>query len=1266
MPVDPAARPHDDSSIIVGFRPGARAADRSAVAAAVGATRSDLLVASDAPTYLLHLATGRSVAASLDALRSNPNVRFAEPDYVQTADVESNDPYVTAGGTWGMYGDASTPANAYGSQAAEAWSAGSVGSSGTYVVVIDEGVDVNHVDLADNIWTNPYETLNGVDDDGNGFVDDVHGWDFVANDASVFDGSADDHGTHVAGTIGAVGGNGIGVAGVNWDVTLIPAKFLGTSGGLTSNAVRAIDYAIDLKVRHGLNVVAASNSWGGGGFSQSLLDAINRAGDAGIVFVVAAGNNSTNNDGTPYYPAGYQCTTTAAGRPRGWDCLVTVASITNTGAKSDFSNYGAVSVDLGAPGSAVMSTLPYDTYGSYSGTSMATPHVSGAVALCASANPALGAREIRTALLDTVAPTPSLAGITTTGGRLDVGALVARCSTPAGPLVGGPSGLAATASSSGTIRLTWTDGSSNEAFTEVQMSTGGCSNFVAAMTVGANASSVDVVGLSASTTYCFRVRAGNTHSTGGVLDVSAWSSTASATTASAPVPYRCSADVFAWVDTASAASLVMADDSSTQIAIGFSFPFYGANYTSVYVGSNGVLGFGAAAIGYANTMLPTSSLPNGIAAVLWDDLSPNLGGTVSYLRTGTAPNRRFVASWVGVPQYNVAQSAVTFQAVLEESTGSITYQYLDTVLGNVSYDRGASATVGTETVDGLYGTTVSYNRASLLDRTSLRCLQATTAAPSITTTVLPNAHLQSAYSAGLGVLGGAAPYTWSIVSGSLPPGLSLATASGLVSGTPTAQGSTAVGVKVTDAEGRTATSTVTVVVDEGVVVATSSLPPAGAGVGYSTTLVASGGTAPYSWSASGVPGGMSLSSAGVLSGTPLATGTSTITVTVTDASSPALTGTRQLTLDVTAAPAVTTSSLAAAGSSLPYSYALASSGGTGTHTWSVASGALPVGATLSPSGVLSGTTSTPGTSSFTVRVTDGLGRTADRALVLQVLPPVTVATASLGQGTTGTAYSVALTASGGSGSYVWSATNLPPGLAVAPSTGVLSGIPTLQGTWVVGLTAVDAAMPAASATKLITLVVAAPLTVTTVSLPTAYTSSSYSTTLAASGGSGSLTWSLYSGTLPTGVALSSAGVLSGIPTVLGTFTPTIRVVDAYGRVATRAFTLSVITSTTLKVSTIVIVKATTSTGATGTVTVTVVNGSGVAVGSVTVTGTFTVSGITGSSSKSSTTSSTGVAVLKSNTYKSITGRTLGFCITSLAKSGFTFDRTGPSCVSIVI
>jgi subtilisin family serine protease len=331
----------------------------------------------------------------------------------------STDPYYVDGSLWGM------GATGSGSNAAGAWASGFIGSSNIVVGVIDEGIQYTHPDLSANIWVNPVDVLNGKskrDEDGNGYADDIYGWDFANNDNTIYDGgsagAADKHGTHVAGTIGARS-NSVGVVGVNWNIKMISAKFLKQGGGTTSNAIRAINYLTDLKKNRGINIVATNSSWGGGGYSQALLDAIQAGGNEGILFVAAAGNNSSNNDTTLSYPSTYVCNTTSNG-----ECLISVAAINSAGAMASFSNYGATSVDLGAPGVGIWSTMAGNKYESYSGTSMATPHVTGAIALLSSK--CLGATMAwkRTALLASGTATSSLAGKSVTGMRLNVGGLL--------------------------------------------------------------------------------------------------------------------------------------------------------------------------------------------------------------------------------------------------------------------------------------------------------------------------------------------------------------------------------------------------------------------------------------------------------------------------------------------------------------------------------------------------------------------------------------------------------------------------------------------------------------------------------------------------------------------------------------------------------------------------------------------------------------------------------------------------------------------------
>ncbi|MDB5968230.1 MAG: peptidase in kexin sedolisin [Hydrocarboniphaga sp.] len=417
-----AQRPYITGELLIQFKAGTAAADKAAALKPVGGNVLQSLVKGGRGQLDLDRVSfggNVSIETAMRLLQASPRVDFAEPNWVYQHDTVSNDPYYLDGSLYGMYGSSTSPSNIYGSGAGEAWAVEHICSNKMIVGVIDEGAMYTHEDLKANFWTNPFDAVDGIDNDGNGYIDDVHGWDFDGNDNSTFDGSGDDHGTHVSGTIAAVGGNGIGVAGVCWKAKIISAKFLGARGGTTANAILAIDYLSDLKTRHALKMPAINNSWGGGGFSQALKDAIDRSGVAEILFIAAAGNDGVDDDVSPHYPSSYDSET-----------IVSVASIDSSGALSSFSNYGAVSVDIGAPGSSIVSTVPSkainpskvkSAYASYSGTSMATPHVTGAVVMLSSIKSGKTALQLKDLLISKGTPTASLDGKTSSGKRLNLG-----------------------------------------------------------------------------------------------------------------------------------------------------------------------------------------------------------------------------------------------------------------------------------------------------------------------------------------------------------------------------------------------------------------------------------------------------------------------------------------------------------------------------------------------------------------------------------------------------------------------------------------------------------------------------------------------------------------------------------------------------------------------------------------------------------------------------------------------------------------------------
>ena len=438
-----------DRQVIVEWKPGVTEAQKSATLLSVRAAgRSRINADPAAPVDVVDVGTTASRAAAVAALAASGNVVSAEPNrrLHTTKRPRSvvrrpgktplsslfNDPLLVDGTQWSMLGSETQPGNTYGVDAVSAWRKGITGKSDIYVGVVDEGIDISHPDLAANVFTNRWDPPNGIDDDGNGYIDDTHGWDFVDNDNSVYDGQehfdfVDAHGTVVAGEIGAVGGNHLGVAGVNWNVKVIPAKFLGPTDGSTADAVRALDYLTDLKIRHGLNIVATNNSYEGDDTdSHALQAAIQRGANADILFVTIAGNGDFVNglgydiDRTPNYPASLRCRLRS-----GADCMIVTTAIDDTGQMPDFANWGKRTVDLGAPGVLVWSTFPFADYQAYDGTSQAAPLVAGAIALYQSRYPGASATRIRHALLQSTMPTASLANKTRTGGRLDIDAMLA-------------------------------------------------------------------------------------------------------------------------------------------------------------------------------------------------------------------------------------------------------------------------------------------------------------------------------------------------------------------------------------------------------------------------------------------------------------------------------------------------------------------------------------------------------------------------------------------------------------------------------------------------------------------------------------------------------------------------------------------------------------------------------------------------------------------------------------------------------------------------
>ena len=357
---------------------------------------------------LVKLPAGKDVASAKITYSATAGIQYAEPDYKLYLSATPNDPFYN--NLWGMNNTGQTGGTEDADiDAPEAWGL-ATGSSTIIVAVTDTGINYNHEDLASNMWINTAEQNGtaGVDDDNNGYIDDIYGYDFYLDNSDPMDDH--DHGSHVAGTIGGIGNNGKGVAGINWHVRMMALKIFQYGGGsdpegLVSAAAAAIEYATN----KGAKVINASWHLPFAEYSQTLYDAISYAGDHGVMMVIAAGNDNVDNDVVPDYPQSFDLPN-----------IISVMATDDNDQKASFSNYGKINVDLAAPGVDIFSCYRSGGYGYMSGTSMACPHVAGACALVWSTDPSLTVAELKQILLYTVDPLDSLTGLCVTGGRLNL------------------------------------------------------------------------------------------------------------------------------------------------------------------------------------------------------------------------------------------------------------------------------------------------------------------------------------------------------------------------------------------------------------------------------------------------------------------------------------------------------------------------------------------------------------------------------------------------------------------------------------------------------------------------------------------------------------------------------------------------------------------------------------------------------------------------------------------------------------------------------
>jgi len=658
---------------------------------------------------LVRLPAGMSVRQAERYYRQRPDVLYAEPNYIRHIDqapVTPNDPQYSTMWSLNNTGQLSGTPDAD-IDAPEAWGI-TTGSATVVVGVIDSGIDYNHIDLNANMFRNAADcNTNGVDDDGNGYVDDCYGIDTVNGDSDPMDDEG--HGTHVSGTIGAVGNNSIGVVGVNWTVRLMACKFLDSTGsGSTADAIKCVEYFALMKDR-GVNIVATNNSYGGGDFSQAEMDAIDAQRQRGILFIVAAGNSGEDSDASPQYPANYYLPN-----------IIAVANTNRNDGLRASSNFGRHSVHLGAPGTEILSTVPGNNYTMFTGTSMSAPHVTGVAALLKAQNPARDWKAIKNLILAGGDTKPSVVN-TITQKRLNAhGAMTCSNSIVLSRLQPVASDVYATAGRSQTLAALHINCAAPNGSVQVNVDGGASTITLNDDGLGADQESGD--GIYSAQQVWLLAQVGDhtlTFPNSDVVTVHVIPPL-SPYVYSTPVPFN--------YRTITGTNLNLSDDSTAQITPPFPVLFGGASFSKLTVSSNGDVTFLETFSSPSNNALPISRVIT-LAAPWWDDLYPIPGSSsnIFWDVLGSAPNRELVIEWRDVEHYNCDPGlTVKFQIVFFEGSSDILFNYADTAFTNPSgsavcyedVDHGASATVGVQVDTGL-ATQFSFDTPSLTDNSAI-------------------------------------------------------------------------------------------------------------------------------------------------------------------------------------------------------------------------------------------------------------------------------------------------------------------------------------------------------------------------------------------------------------------------------------------------------------------------------------------------------------------------------------------------------------------